>query len=125
MLLRFAFLAAATTCLFASGCGPAKLDVSKEWDMDGEPQMLYLNPESKPQKVTVEFESSGNEVTVLLIKSADVPKEDERFVAVEKAIASQKGKSGSFSGDVPEKTETQVIVRGGGKTKVKLRVHNK
>ena len=124
-MLRSLFLAAASACLLASGCGPAKLDVSREWELDGEPQMLFLNPESKPQKVTVEFESSGEEVTVLLIKTADVPKDEERFVPVAKAIASAKGKTGNFSGDVPEKTETQVIVRGGGKSKVKLRVHNK
>lgn len=122
-MLRSLFILAASVCLFASGCGPGKLDVTKEWDLDGDPQMLYLDPQPKPQKVTVEFESSGEEVTVLLIKSADVPKDEERFVKLEKAIASQKAKSGTIAGDVPEKTDAQVIVRG-GKGKVKLRVHN-
>ena len=92
--------------------------------MDGDPEMIICPPQSKPQKITVEFESSKSEIVVMLIKSADIPKEEESAVPTSKAIAFKKDKSGTFSGDVPANTETTVLLRGGLKTNVKLRVHN-
>ena len=116
--------AAALTLLFIAGCGPGKLDITKEYDMDGDPQMIFCPPQPKPQKITVEFESDKSDIVVMLIKSADIPKEEESNVPTSKAIEFKKGKSGSFSGDVPANTETTVLLRGGLKTHVKVRVHN-
>jgi hypothetical protein len=122
-MLRSFMLVAAFACLAASGCGPGKLDVTKEFTLDGDPQILFLDPQPKPQNVTVEFESTG-EIVVLLIKSSDIPQGEEGFVPTAKAIAFKKDKSGSFSGEVPANTATQVLARGGTKNTVKLRVHN-
>lgn len=125
MMLRYSFFLLATGLVALCGCGPAKLDVSKEYDMDNEPKMVILDAQPKPQKITVEFESTQGDVTVMLIKTAEIPKDEEAFVPTSKAIEFKKDKSGTFSGDVPENTETQVIVRGGVKTKVKLHITNK
>jgi hypothetical protein len=125
MMLRSSCLLFAAGLVALSGCGPAKLDVTKTYTMDGTPQLVILDAQPKPQKITVEFESTGAEVTVLLIKKSDCPEGEEAFVPTAKAIASKKDKSGTITGEVPEKTETLVIVRGGTKTDVKLHITNK
>jgi hypothetical protein len=123
MLRSFSIVLAAG--VFAlSGCGPAKLDVTKSYTLDGLPQMVLLDPQPKAQKITIDFEA-GAEVTVLLMKKSDCPEGEEGFVPVAKAIAYKKEKSGSFSGDLPEKTEGMVVVRGGNKIDVKLHITNK
>ena len=123
-MIRSFVSAVAFACLVLAGCGPAKLDITRNYNMDGLPQVLILDPQPKAQKVTVEYESSASEVVVMIIKASDVPKEEEGIVPTSKALAFKKDKSGTFTADVPEKTETFVIVRGGTKTDVKLRVHN-
>ena len=110
-----------------AGCGPAKLDVTKTYTVEaGEPQIVFLDAQPKPQKITVEFESSASPITVLLIKDADVPKDEDGFIPTSKAIAFKSGeKSATFSGDVPENTASRVIIRNANsKTSVKLRVTN-
>ena len=110
-----------------AGCGPAKLDVTKTYTLDaGEPQIIFLDAQPKPQKITVEFESSASPITVLLIKDEDVPKDEDGFISTSKAIASKSNeKAATFSGDVPEKTASRVIIRNAsGKTSVKVRVTN-
>jgi len=127
MFLRFSALALGIGLVAVAGCGPAKLDVNKTYTLDsGDTQFVILDAQSKPQKITVEFESSAD-LTVMLIKSSDLGKDEDNFVDVKKAIAFKKGeKSGSFSGDVPENTETHVIVRNpSAKANVKLHITNK
>ena len=124
MLFRVPSVIFAIGLAALTGCGPGKLDISTNFTLDGEPKLFFLDPQSKPQKITVEYESSAGEITVLLMKSADVPKGEEGFVPTGKAIAFKKDKSGTFSGELPEKTEGQVIVRGGIKTDVKIKIHN-
>jgi hypothetical protein len=125
MILRASALMLAFMLVSLSGCGPAKLDITKEYTLS-EPQIVILDAQPKPQKITVEFEGDS-EVTVLLIKAADAPDDEAEFVDVKKAIAYKKGeKSGSFSGDVPENTATRVIARSvSPKAKVKLHITNK
>ena len=109
------------------GCGPAKLDVTKTYTLDaGEPQILFLDAQPKPQTITIEFESSASPITVLLIKDADVPKDEDGFIPTSKAIASKSNeKAATFSGEVPEKTASRVILRNAStKTSVKVRVTN-
>ena len=109
-----------------TGCGPAKLDVTKTYTFPGEPQIMGLDAQPKPQKITVEFDSSEGTITVLLIKESDVPENEDAFIPTSKAIAFKSGeKAGTFSGDVPEKTATKVIIRNpSAKTTVKVRVTN-
>lgn len=109
-----------------AGCGPAKLDVTKTYTLESEPQIIFLDAQPKPQKITIEFESSASPITVLLIKDADVPKDEDGFIPTSKAIAFKSGeKAATFSGDVPENTATRVIIRNAStKTSVKVRVTN-
>ena len=118
-LLRAAWLVA------LSGCGPAKLDVTKDYTVD-EPKIVLLDAQSKPQKITVEFESNSP-ITVLLIKDSEIPKdEDGSLTPTNKAMMSKAGeKSGSFTADVPENTATRVVVKSNTTSKVKLHITNK
>ena len=98
--------------------GPITLD---------EPKIVLLDAQSKPQNITVEFESTDSPVTVLLIKDSDLDKDDEGgFAAPKKALAFKQGeKSGSFTAEVPANTATRVVVRSSNKTNVKLHITNK
>ena len=69
---------------------------------------------------------SNAEVEVLLFK-ADVASDDVKAKQIDKsqALGSQSGKSGSFTVDVPENTETRFVIRGAQKlTKVEAKVKN-
>lgn len=114
--------------LFAlSGCGPAKLDVSKSFTLEDQAaQVIDLDPQPKPQTVTVEFSSSAGEVYVYLIK--DFKERDGLETAPTKAqtLVSKQAKEGSVSADVGEKTAVRVVVRNpNAKTDVTLKVSNK
>ena len=78
------------------------------------------------QKITVEFSSSASEVVVYLIK--DFKEDDGLNTTPSKAqiLKEEKGKSGSFSVDVPENTATRIAVRGhtAAKTNVTVKVTN-
>ena len=123
-MLRAYCLLLATALVGFSGCGPAKLDVTKTYSMDGLPKTVILEAQPKKQNITVEFESTA-EVTVMLIKKADCPEGEEGFVATAKAISFKKDKSGTITGELPEKTEGLVVIRGGNKIDVKLHITNK
>lgn len=127
MRFRPLLLALAPVLLVAVGCGPKPINETKTFTLDREvgAQRLELPAAKKAQKLTVEFSSSDGEVSVLVCKSADV-KDEDAMLTVEpaKALANKKGKGETFTVDVPENTETQVIVRGhtAAKTNVTLKV---
>jgi hypothetical protein len=114
---------AAACLLTVAGCGPAKLDVERTWTLDAEPQMLILEAQPKAQNITVTFDSTDTDVTVLLIKESDIPKDEEGIVPTSKAIAFKSGKSGSFTGELPANTAAKVIVRSPGSKKTQVKVH--
>ena len=125
MLLRLA--PAALCLLFLAGCGPAKLNVEKTFDIPaGDGDGFFLPKQSKPQKINIEFSSSEGEVTVLLFKADDAPGDDALIADAKKALGFKKGTAESFSADVPENTETRLVVRDvGKKTRVTVKATNK
>lgn len=130
MLAHVTWSATVAGCLLAlSGCGAAKLDVTKTLVVDvGEAKSIDLDSQPKPQTVTVEFESAASPVSVYVFKSSDAPKDDDLFTAnATKAIGSKKDeKSGSLAVDVPENTPTRIVFRGAkSKTDVKAHVTNR
>src|SRR5690349_13185084 len=127
MFARIAFgpvLAAAF--LFLSGCGPAKLNESRSYNLDpGAAEGFALPAQSKAQKLTIEF-SAPEEVTVLLFKEADAPDDEMPFASEKNALGFKKGKAETFTVDVPENTPTKFVVRGAAKTtKVDVKVTNR
>ncbi|MCE9561382.1 MAG: hypothetical protein K8U57_04950 [Planctomycetes bacterium] len=123
---------AAIVCALLSVVGCTKnatLEVSKPYELiQGEAQAMILDPQPKPQKLNINFTSSEGDILVLVFKDADVPKGEDGIMQVDpkKAIASKKGKSESFTVDVPENTGTQIVMRDAAKkTKVDLKVNNK
>src|SRR5205085_2621841 len=107
-----------------AGCGPAKLNATAKYAMDGgDARILDLPSISKAQKVTVEFNSSAGDVSVYLIK--DFKERDGLDAAPNGAqiLDKKQAKEGSFTVDVPEKTATRVVVRASStKTDVTLKV---
>lgn len=127
MFIRLTALFLGIGLVAVGGCGPAKLDVEKSYNLDsGESQLVILDPQPKPQKITVTYEA-GSELTVLLIKASEIKEGEEGIVPLAKAIASEKGnKTGTISGDLPENTEGRVIIRNpAAKTTVKVHITNK
>jgi hypothetical protein len=130
MLYRCSSAVIAVGLIYVIGCGPAKLNETRTWNLDDElvAQSLDLSAQPKPQTIHVEFSSSGNEVSVYLFKAEDA-KGDKGLTEAnpEKALALKTNtKNDSFSAEVPPNTATRVIVRrnGGGKAEVKLKVTN-
>jgi hypothetical protein len=128
MPIRSSLLAIALGLLVA-GCGPAKLNETKTLTLDKETMAtsLSLSAQPKPQTITVEFSSSEGEVTVGVFKQDDIKDNDEMAtVALGKALGHKKGKSESFTVDVPENTATRVVARGhtAAKTDVTVKVTN-
>jgi len=112
-----------------AGCGPAKLDVTKTYNVGGETpaQAIELTAQSQPQTINVEFSSTTREVTVMVVKMDDAKTVDDLFGSEKKAIAFKKAKSDSFTAEVPANTPVWVgVVAGpGDKTDVTLKVTNK
>jgi hypothetical protein len=127
MRFRPLLIALAPVLLVAAGCGPKPINESRTFTLDREvgAQRLELPAAKKAQKLTVEFSSSEGEVSVLVFRSADV-KDEDAMLTVEpaKALGSKRGKADTFAVDVPENTETQVVVRQhtAAKTDVKVTV---
>jgi hypothetical protein len=110
------------------GCGPAPLNESRNYDLAvGEARAMMLSPQPKPQKLTVTFSSTEGDVNVLVFNESDLPNEEAQLtVDAKKAIASKKGKSETFTVDVPAKTSPAIVVRDAAKkTQVSLSVTNR
>src|SRR5205823_5405587 len=125
MFARSSFFILAIATLSLAGCGPAKLDVTKNYTLD-DPKIVILDAQPKVQNIKVDFEAD-NPVIVLLVKDADLPKDDEGgWTAPNKAMASKpEGKSGTLTVEVPANTATRVVVRSSsGKATVKLHITN-
>jgi hypothetical protein len=123
---RAALAAVALGLLTAAGCGPKSLNEKKSYSLDvGVEQALELDPQRKPQTITVEFTSSAADVSVYVVPpdargatADDPPKKD-------KALGMKTGRQGSFSVELPEKTAAVVLVRDAkAKTDVTLKVTN-
>jgi hypothetical protein len=103
--------------------------VNKSYDVaPGEAQAMILDPQPKPQKLTIDFKSSEGDVLVLVFKESDMPTGDDPQINADakKALASKKGKAESITVDVPANTGTQIVMREAQKkTKVDLTVSNK
>lgn len=112
--------------LAVTGCRPDKLnDVSTVTIDDSNPaKSRDLSPQKLPQKITVEFTVSGNEVSVLVFKQEDA--EDLVFAKEDKALGKAiKSMGDKFTVDVPPNTATRVVVRNLGKSaEVKLKLTN-
>lgn len=109
------------------GCGPPRLSVDKSYTLDvGEARAIDLDPQSKPQKIQIEFTASDGQVEVLMFKKEDVPTDQAMLdAASDKALARQKGPSGSLSVDLPEKVAARIVIRNPSKkAEVKVKVKN-
>jgi hypothetical protein len=127
MFLRLASVAAvAAGLVILSGCGPATLNFSKAYKMEpGRAEGPIFDKQSKPQKLTINFTSSDGEVTVLLFKSEDVTELNIFDLDPKKALGFKSGAGETFVVDVPENTETRIVIRDAKKaTNVDLKVTN-
>ncbi len=116
---------AAAVFLLSSGCGPAKLDESRTYDLDpGEIKFLQLPAQPKPQRLTVEFEATSP-IEVVIYKAEDA--KDLENLPASKALASEKSKTtGTVVSDLNPDVATSIVVIGlGTKTTVKLHVTNR
>ena len=114
MRLRPLLIALAPVVLLAAGCGAKKINETKTLTLDKEvtARSLILPVPKKATKVTVEFSSSAGDVYVLAFKTSDLKSEaDISSAASGKALDKKRGKADSFTVDVPEGTEVQIIVR--------------
>ncbi|MDB5309919.1 MAG: hypothetical protein JWO38_4121 [Gemmataceae bacterium] len=127
MFARAMTLSAAVGLLALSGCGPGKLDETKNWTLDpndSPAHALILSAQPKPQTVTVEYDSTAGEISVGVFKDADAKSLDT--IQWSKAIKTETGKkSGTLVVDIPENTATQVVIGDSAKkTDVKVHVTN-
>jgi hypothetical protein len=121
-LVPAALVAVALSSL--AGCA-AKLNEVRSYTVKPEEGEGFVIPsQGKAQTISIEF-TADNDVTVLLFKAADAKGNDAVDADEKKALGFKKGKSGSFTADVPENTETRLVVRGATKTtKVDVKVKN-
>ncbi len=118
-------LALAAAFLVLSGCGPAKLDETRTYDLEpGDLKVLQLPAQPKPQRLTVEFEAN-NPVEVVVYKAEDA--NDMNNLPASKALASEKAKTtGTVVVDLGPDVATSVVVIGlGKKASVKVHVTNR
>ncbi|MFM8274986.1 MAG: hypothetical protein ACKODX_22015 [Gemmata sp.] len=127
MPTRLTLAVCALGLLFAAGCGPAKLSESKTLAVGAaDPKAIDLVPQTKAQKITVDF-TAGEEVLVLVMKDSDAKGEEGLMnadVNRAKALASKSGKADTFTADVPANTAVRVIVTAKKKTDVTLKLKN-
>lgn len=108
------------------GCGPAKLDETKNYDIDpGETKFVILPAQPRPQRLTVEYDAASP-VEVGIYKTDDV-KDQPATLPSSKALAVDKAKAaGTISADLGPDVSTTVTVTGlGKKTAVKVRITNR
>lgn len=127
MRFRPLLIALAPVLLVATGCGPKPINESKTLNLDLQtPANAVLVPaQKKAVKLTVTFAATAGEVLVFVFKESDIPNDEAMTMAdPAKALASGKGKDGTFTADVPENTATRVVVRSSSvpKTDVKVTV---
>src|SRR5438094_579053 len=126
MRLRPLLIALAPVLLLA-GCAAKKLNESAKLTLDREygARGLDIPAQKRAVKAAVEFSSSDGEVDVLVFKKSDL-KDDDAMTTVEpsKALNKARGKSDSFTVDIPEGTAVMVVARGhtAAKTDVTLKV---
>ena len=128
MPTRLSTIFLACGALFLAGCGPAKLNESRTWELEpASPKALDLPAISKPQKLNVEFSSTDGDVLVAVFKEEDA-KGEEGLVNADtnrsKALAHKSSQGDKFSVDVPENTATRVIAFSKKKTTLNLKVTN-
>ncbi len=127
MSVRVAVFAVLVLCGF-TGCGPAKLKQSKSFTLDaGLAQSIDLDAQKKPQKITIEYSSSAEDVYVYVYKEADAQGEEGLLNAninKAKALATKQGKGETFTVDVPENTAIRVIFRASKTTNVTVKLTN-
>jgi hypothetical protein len=114
----------AVVLLALAGCGPAKLDLSKTYNLGpAESQPIELPAQPVPQRLTVEFDSTAP-IEVAIFKSADLKGEDH---PVSKALAiEKKATKGSLAADLGPDTGTTVVISAGAKAaEVKVRLTNR
>jgi len=107
--------------LVVAGCGPAKLDVTRNISLDSqESRSVDLDPQPKPQTLTVTYEA-GAELFVGVYKAADAP--DLQNLPEGKALKSESGKkSGTLTVEVPENTATRIVIAN-AKTNTDVKLH--
>jgi hypothetical protein len=115
--------------LFLQGCGPAKLDVTKTYELSpGDAKALELPAQPVAQTIHVEFTSTADKVSVFLYKEADA-KGENGFTSADSTKALGKvldSKGDKFSAEVPANTATRLIVYSGPRTtSVTVTVNNK
>ncbi len=125
MPARPCLLIAALVLLAPSGCGPAKLDETKNYDLEpGDVKSIILPAQPKPQRLTVEFESN-EPVDVAVYKSDDA--KELYSLPVSKALAIERAKtSGTLTADLGPDIATTVVVSAlSKKASVKVHVTNR
>lgn len=128
MPTRLSTILLAYGALFLAGCGPAKLNESRTWELEAaSPKALDLPAISKTQKINVEFSSTDGDVLVAVFKEEDA-KGEEGLVNADtnrsKALAHKSSQGEKFSVEVPENTATRVIAFSKKKTTLNLKVTN-
>lgn len=115
-------------CLVPSGCGPAKLNVTKPFETDpaGNVPAIHMDPQPQAQKITVKV-TAPEEVDLFVIAPEKLDKfgdlsTDKR---VKEAMASKTGvKNDSLVVDVPAKTAYTVVIGSKKKTKGEVTITN-
>ncbi|MBN9522161.1 hypothetical protein J0H58_27185 [bacterium] len=122
---RPCLLIAAIILLAPAGCGPAKLDETRNYDLEpGDVKSIILPAQPKPQRLTVSFDSN-EPVDVAVYKSDDAA---ELFsLPTSKALAIERAKtSGTLTADLGPDVATTVTVSAlSKKATVKVHVTNR
>lgn len=130
MLARVCGVVLGAGLLALSGCGPAKLEVSKTKAIEPlDYELIGLNKQGQDQKITVEIDAT-EPVNVLLIDSSaekgfellsPTDQEGKAKYGKKKAI-----KKDSLTADVPANTAVTVAIGGGTKkSEVKFTITNR
>jgi hypothetical protein len=123
---RLLLIACVPVLLVATGCSPKPLNETKTYTLDTQvsAHRLDIPANKKAQNITVEFSSSEKDVTVLLLKTSDVPTGEDGITIAEssKKLAGKRGKTESFTVEVPADTPTTLIVREHAATKTDVTV---
>jgi hypothetical protein len=78
----------------------------------GDARSIDLDPQSKPQKINIEFSVSEGEGRVLVFRAEDAQGDEGLLSApANKALGSQRGSSGTLSVDLPANTKARVVIR--------------